>query len=163
MIEERRARAVRRRQSGLAMVEFAISVPVLLLLMFGTFEFGHFLIQYSVLNDAVRNASRYVAGKALGTTAGTLVTGADWDALVTKGKNLAVYGNIAGTGSPVLPSLNDTNIATITVTPDPPNRNIAVLAAYKYQPLFGAAIPTFMGGSISTAFTLNISITMRAL
>ena len=50
------------------MVEFAISAPVLLLLMFGSFEFGHFLIQYSTLNDAVRNASRYVAGAALDGT-----------------------------------------------------------------------------------------------
>jgi Flp pilus assembly protein TadG len=163
MTEQSRARPFCRRQTGLAMVEFAISAPVLLLLMFGTFEFGHFLIQYSVLNDAVRNASRYVAGKALGSTAGTLVTGAEWTSLVTKGTNLVIFGNIAGTGNPVLPSLNDPLIATIAVTPDTLNRNIAVSAAYTYQPLFGTAIPTFMGGSISTAFTLNISITMRAL
>ena len=66
MIEKSRIRTCRRRQSGLAIVEFAISVPVLLLLMFGTFEFGHFLIQYSTLNDAVRNASRYVGREGLG-------------------------------------------------------------------------------------------------
>ncbi len=149
------------RQSGLAMVEFALSVPVLLLLMFASFEFGHFLIQYSTLNDTVRNASRYVAGKALGGTTDTLVTGAAWSSLVTQGTNLAVYGNIAGTGTPVLPSLNAANV--ITVTPDSVDRYITVTAAYPYQSLFGAAIPTFMGGSLSTTFTLNISVTMSAL
>jgi len=162
MIEERRARACRRSQSGLAMVEFVLSVPVLLLLMFATFEFGHFLIQYSTLNDAVRNGSRYVAGAALDGTTGDLKTGSNWSSLATQGTNLAIFGNIAGTGAPVLPSLNAANI--ITVTPDAVDRYITVTAAYPYQPLFGAVIPTFMGGgSISTAFTLNISVTMSAL
>ena len=143
------------------MVEFALSVPVLLLLMFGTFEFGHFLIQYSTLNDAVRNASRYAAGGGLAGTTDTLKTGAAWTSLVTQATNLAVFGNIAGTSPAVLPSLNATDI---TVTPDLVNRYITVAAAYPYQPLFGAVIPTFMGGGgISTAFTLNISVTMRAL
>jgi Flp pilus assembly protein TadG len=161
MIEQRRTRACRRRQSGLAMVEFAISVPVLLLLMFGTFEFGHFLIQYSTLNDAVRNSARYVAGKAMDGTTGTLWTGATWSTYVTQGTNLAVFGNIAGSGSPVLPALNGTNI--ITVSEDTTAKTIKVWAAYPYQPLFGAVIPTFMGGSISTTMTLNISVTMSAL
>jgi Flp pilus assembly protein TadG len=161
MIEERRTRTFRRRQSGLAMVEFAISAPVLLLLMFGTFEFGHFLIQYSTLNDAVRNAARYVAGKALAGTNSLLVSGAAWAPLVTQGQNLAVFGNIAGTGAAVLPSLNT---GEITVSEDTANNNVTVAAAYPYQPLFGAVIPTFMGGGgISTAFTLNISVAMRAL
>jgi len=159
MIEERRARTFCRRQTGLAMVEFAISAPVLLLLMFGTFEFGHFLIQYSTLNDAVRNASRYVAGKGLYGSTQTLKTGADWSSLVTEGTNLAVFGNIAGTPPAVLPLLK---AGDITVTSDP-NKNIKVWAAYTYQPLFGAAIPTFLGGSISTVFTLNVSVTMKAL
>ena len=160
MIEERRTGACRRRQSGLAMVEFAISVPVLLLLMFGTFEFGHFMIQYSTLNDAVRNASRYVAGSGMDGTTGNLKTGANWSSLVTQGQNLAVFGNIAGTPPAVLPSLSTGNI---TVTADAVD-NIKVAATYPYQPLFGTVIPTFVGGGgISTAFTLNISVTMRAL
>jgi Flp pilus assembly protein TadG len=162
MIEERCARACRRSQSGLAMVEFVLSVPLLLLLMFATFEFGHLFIQYSTLNDAVRNASRYVAGSALDGTTGDLKTGSSWSSLATQGTNLAIFGNIAGTGTPVLPSLDAGNI--ISVTPDAAAKYITITAAYPYQPLFGAAIPTFIGaGSISTAFTLNISVTMSAL
>jgi Flp pilus assembly protein TadG len=161
MTEERSTRACRRIQSGLAMVEFVLAVPVLLLLMFATFEFGHFLIQYSTLNDAVRNASRYVAGQALDGTTGDLKTGGNWSSLAGQGSNLAIFGNIAGTGAPVLPSLNAANI---TITPDTANRYITVTAAYPYQALFGAVIPTFRGGAgISTVFTLNISVTMSAL
>jgi len=161
MSAARRICAHRRRQSGLAMVEFALSVPVLLLLMFASFEFGHFLIQYSTLNDTVRNASRYVAGKAMDGTQGTLYTGSNWTSLASQGTNLAVFGNVAGTGTPVLPTLNTANI---TVTEDTLNRYITVTAAYPYQPLFGAVIPAFTGGnSLSTNLTLNISVTMSAL
>jgi hypothetical protein len=91
-----------------------------------------------------------------------LKTGSSWSSLATQGTNLAIFGNIAGTGTPVLPSLDAGNI--ISVTPDAAAKYITITAAYPYQPLFGAAIPTFIGaGSISTAFTLNISVTMSAL
>src|SRR5258708_34183165 len=110
MIEGRRTRARRRRQSGLAMVEFALSVPVLLLLMFGTFEFGHFLIQYSTLNDAGRNSARYVAGSGLAGSTTNMKTGANMTSLVTQGQNLAVLGNIAGTPPAVLPAPHATDI-----------------------------------------------------
>jgi Flp pilus assembly protein TadG len=149
-----------RRQRGLAMVEFALTVPVLLLLTFATFEFGNFLIEYNTLNDGVRNAARYVAGAALAGTDDVLVTGSAWTTLVAQGTNLAVYGNLAGSGTALLPSLRGSDI---TVTQDTVNNNITVVAAYPYVPLFGAIIPTFMGGSMSTSYTLNISTTMRAL
>jgi Flp pilus assembly protein TadG len=150
----------RRGQGGLAMVEFAISLPVLLLLLFATAEFGHLMTQYSTLNDSVRDAARYVAGAALDGTDGLLVTGGAWTPLVTAGQNLAVYGNAAGTGTALLPSLK---VSQITVTEDTVNNNITVTAAYPYQPLFGASMPNFMGGTIGTTFTLSISTSMRAL
>jgi Flp pilus assembly protein TadG len=149
-----------RGQRGLATVEFAISVPVILLLMFGSFEFGHLMIEYGALNDGVRNAARYVAGAALQGTADTMATGAAWTTLVTQGKNLAVFGNIAGAGNAILPGLGT---GVISVTEDTVNRNITVAAAYPYTSLFGGAIPTFTGGTLSTAYTLTISTTMRAL
>ena len=142
------------------MVEFVVSVPVILLLMFGSFEFGHLMTQYSTLNDGVRNAARYVSGAALQGTADTMAAGAAWTTLASQGQNLAVYGNIAGTGSAIIPSLTAANIV---VTEDTVNRNITVLATYPYVSLFGGPIPTFTGGSLSTAYTLTISTTMRAL
>jgi Flp pilus assembly protein TadG len=151
---------VSHRERGLAMVEFVLCAPILLLLLFGTVEFGHFLIQYSTLNDAVRDASRYVAGAALNGTDGLLKTGAAWTSLQQEGQNLAVFGNKAGTGSALLPSLA---VGQITVTEDTVNNNITVAAAYPYQSLSGGSMPNFIGGSIATNFTLSISTTMRAL
>jgi Flp pilus assembly protein TadG len=148
------------RQRGLAIVEFALTMPVLFVLLFGTVEFSHFLIQYSALNAAVRNAARYVAGAALKGTDGRLVTGGAWTTLATQGQHLAVFGNSLGNGTAVLPGLD---VGQITVTEDTNHNNITVAAAYPYESLFGAAIPTFMGGSISTTYTLAISTTMRAI
>jgi Flp pilus assembly protein TadG len=150
----------RQRQGGLAMVEFAFCLPLLLLLLFATAEFGHFMTQYSTLNDSVRDAARYVAGAALEGTDGLLLRGGAWNTLVTQGQNLAVYGNVGGSGTALLPSLS---VAQITVTEDTVNNNITVAAAYPYQSFFGASMPNFMGGSIGTNFTLSISTSMRAL
>jgi len=145
------------------MVEFAISMPVIFLLMFGAFEFGRLMTQYSALNDGVRNAARYVAGKALNGTAGGMATGAQWTTLQQEGENLAVYGNIAGTGSPIFPGLTVVN-GHVTVSQDTAALTITVSANYTYASLFGGnAIPTFMGGSIATNYPLTISTTMRAL
>jgi Flp pilus assembly protein TadG len=148
------------RQRGLAMVEFAISAPVLLLLLFATVEFANFMIEYSMLSDAVRDATRYVAGAALAGDSGVLQQGGPWNTLVSQGQNLAVYGNVGGTGTALLPALA---ASQITITGDPTSNNISTTATYPYQSLFGGAIPDFMGGNIATNFTLTISTTMRAL
>jgi Flp pilus assembly protein TadG len=151
------------------MVEFVVTAPMLLLLLFGTVVFGEFLINYSTLNDGVRNAARYVAGASSNGTDGTIVTGSTWSTLAAQGKNLAVYGNLNGTGTPLLAGLT---VGEITVTPVPadalaappnPYNKITVSASYPYQSLFGASMPDFFGGTIATNFTLSISTTMIAL
>jgi Flp pilus assembly protein TadG len=143
------------------MVELVMTAPILLLLLFGTAVFGEWLIQYSILNDAVRDAARYVAGAASNGTDGTLIQGAAWTTLVNQGKNLAVYGNVNGIGTPRLPGLT---VANIGVAEDTANFNITVsTTGYTYQSLFGASMPSFSGGTIATNFTLSISTTMRAL
>ena len=151
-------------QRGLAMVELVMTAPILLLLLFGTVIFGEWLIQYSILNDAVRDAARYVAGAALDGTTGELFQGSAWTTLQGQGQNLAVYGNVNGnvngTG-PVLPGLT---VGNISVAEDTANLNITVsTTGYRYQSLFGASMPSFLGGTIATNFTLSISTTMRAL
>jgi Flp pilus assembly protein TadG len=142
------------------MVEFAIAAPILLLLLFVTLEVTHFIVEYSTLNDAVRNAARYVAGAALEGTSGVIVQGSAWSALAAQGQNLAVYGNVSGSGATRLPSLS---IANIVVTEDTVNNNITVTATYGYISIFGGSIPTFYGGTIATNWTLSIATTMRAI
>jgi Flp pilus assembly protein TadG len=161
----------RRWQRGLAMVELVMTAPILLLLLFGTVVFSEWLIQYSILNDAVRDAARYVAGKALNGSTGTLIQGSDWTTLMNQGQNLAVNGNangnVGGKFPPVLPGLT---VGNIIVGQDPTTLTITVSTTgtvntpgYRYQSLFGASMPSFFGGTIATSFPLSISTTMRAL
>ena len=147
-----------RSMRGVALVEFAVSVPLLLLLLFGGVEFTHFLMSYSILNDAVRDSARYVAAQALAGQSGVVVLDST---LTAAGQNLVVYGNVGGTGARLLPALTT---GQVTVSADVANSNVNVSVAYPYQALFAGTLPTFgFGTALSTALTLNISTTMKAL
>ena len=57
----------RRRRRGQALVEFAIAVPILMLLVAGTLELGRGYTFAMATSDAARDAARYVAGKTSST------------------------------------------------------------------------------------------------
>ena len=160
MRSARRHNSTDRRQRGFALVEFAIAAPILLFLTFGSFEFSHYLLQYSRLNDAVNNGASWLATQALQGSDGVLATGSAWSTLVTQTQNMVVYGNAAGTGTPVLPSLTK---GEVTVSEATSANTVTVSVAYPYISLFGGAIPTFTGSSISTTYTLTITATMEAI
>ena len=149
------------RQSGLAMVEFVISVPVLLLLMLGTAELGRAFYEYNTLTKTVRDGARYLSEKAL-NPAGLMEID---DAARTQTQNLVVYGNAGGTGDPLMEGLAVEDV-TVEAAPDAdvPAEHIRVTATYQYSPIFELGIPTFgSGGTIDTNLTFRASITMRAL
>jgi Flp pilus assembly protein TadG len=54
-------RRIRERQEGQAMVEFALVIPLLLLLIFGIIQFGILFNNYLTLTDAVRVGARQAA------------------------------------------------------------------------------------------------------
>jgi Flp pilus assembly protein TadG len=58
-----RSRAARfaRSQSGAAMVEFALIVPILFAMIFGIIDFGRALFQYNNLTNAAREGARFAA------------------------------------------------------------------------------------------------------
>jgi TadE-like protein len=146
-----------RKQRGIAMTEFAIVLPVLLLLLFGITELGRALVRYNTLTKAVQDGARYAAAYALLGTTGAVNVDAQ---LLTATRNVVVYGNTAGTGQAALQGLLPSQIQLIDVGGD----QIRVDAAYPYQPLFGIALPNFgLGSSISTGFVMQASVSMRAL
>src|SRR5207247_1250197 len=102
-----------------------------------------------------RDADRYLASHALGGSTGVItISGADSGTA----KNLVVYGNAAGSGTPLLPGLA---VSQVTVASDA-NNDVSIAVAYPYQSLFGGTIPKFYtSGSISTgSMTLNVYTTM---
>src|SRR5450759_3943974 len=52
-----------RRRSGQAMVEFAITLPILILLVAGVLELGRGYVFAIATSDAARDGARYAAGK----------------------------------------------------------------------------------------------------
>ena len=144
------------RQRGAVLVEMALVTPILLLLMLATAEITRAFIDHNTLTKATRNGVRYVAANAIQGTTGVVFVSA---ALMVETKNLVVYGNIAGTGAPVLLGLTPANI---TVT-DVGAKNIQVSASYTISGFIGPVLPNFYGGSISLLHDLQASVTMRAL
>ena len=94
-----------KKQKGVAIVEFALVLPFLLLLTFITTEFGRAIWEYNTLTKSVRDASRYLSLQQPGTH-------------ITQARNLMVYGNVAGTGSPLAMGLTIANVSPTADDPD---------------------------------------------
>src|SRR6266480_3929649 len=96
-----RLRALARNERGIQLVELAIVLPILLILFAATAEFGRYFYEYTTLAKAARIGTRY------------LVTAKVNCFEATQAKRLVVYGNIAGTGSPLIDGLTTDNVKVI--------------------------------------------------
>ena len=149
------------RQQGLALVEFTLVLPVLLLLMLAFGEFGRMLYQYNVLLQASRDADRFVASQAWNSTLGMVALSST---LQTQTKNVAVYGVPSQTGTPVVSGLTTTNVVVAAVGID----HVRVTITYNFCPVIGSgncngAIPGFFGNQIALSIPLVATTVMRAL
>lgn len=144
-------------QRGIAVIEMAIVLPVLFLLMVGVTEIGRILYQYNTLNKANRDAVRYLTGEAaVGSTDVIFIN----DALEAQTKNLVVYGNIAGSGPPLIGGLTvgDVTVSIVDAL------HVGVDVVFEYDPIFSASLETFgYGAGPLLAFDLYSSVVMRAL
>jgi hypothetical protein len=101
--DPRRAMKPRRGESGAALVEMAIVIPLLLLLVFGILDFGMFLYRDIQLTQGVREAGRQGA-VALFDGGNAACTGTPTDKLVCLAKkrsgvsNMAVFVKLGPTG-----------------------------------------------------------------
>ena len=142
---------------GLAAVELCFVLPIFLLLLMACGEIGRAAYQYNTLTKAVRDGAQYAAQNALIPATGVMnLTGA----VQAAAKNLVVYGNPGGTGSPLLPSFAVGNVS-VTATDA---THVKVSATYAYVPLF-AAIPTFgySGNNITPPASFTAADISRAL
>src|SRR5678810_149963 len=90
----------RRDDQGMQLVEVAIVVPILLMLFAAVGEFGRYFYEYTTLAKAARVGARYMASKSLGSSV-------NYENIA---KNIVVYGNTAGSGSPILSGLSESNV-----------------------------------------------------
>lgn len=143
---------------GLAAVEFVITAPFILLLLFAGAEVGRAFIHYATLSYSIRDSARFVSENSINGTTGVVdISGT----VITQAKNLAVYGNIGGTGISKLPDYQPGQVAVIEAG----GANIRVAATYPYRSML-SRLPKFGflgGGSVPITFNMHIAVTMRAI
>jgi Flp pilus assembly protein TadG len=83
-----------KRSRGVAAVELGLLLAPLLAITFGVTEYGRAIYTYNTLDKASRDAARHLTS-VLPTTPNPKIEAA----------NLAVYGNVDGTGAPLAPGL----------------------------------------------------------
>jgi Flp pilus assembly protein TadG len=141
-----------RDERGVQLVELAIVIPIFVMLFAATAEFGRYFYEYTTLAKASRAGARYLA------TAG--VSLAD----DTAAKNIVVYGNSAGSGSPILYGMTTANV-TITRQGDVavvPETVKVEITNFKHQPLFNLGQLANIQ-SLSLNVDVKPSVTMRYL
>lgn len=140
-----------RHESGVQLIEVVLVMPLLLLLLAATAEFGRYFYTYSALSRATHIAARYASDKILDGT------NPDHRAAA---KNMAVYG-LATTGTtPVITGLTTNQV---TVTPNgtaPSYQTVTVSINYTYQPVFN--LGNWLGGSWANV-PVTPSTTMKYL
>ncbi|HEX3183343.1 MAG TPA: TadE/TadG family type IV pilus assembly protein, partial [Pyrinomonadaceae bacterium] len=97
----------RRDEQGVQLLEMAIVIPILLVLFAGVAEFGRYFHEYTTLAKASRVGARYLVGKSVNSSVN----------YETIAKNIVVYGNAAGSGSPILNGLTVDNVQVTYVGP----------------------------------------------
>lgn len=151
----RRLAGIARNERGVQLLEMAVVLPIFVILFAATAEFGRYFYEYTTLAKAARVGARYlVTAKVNCAEAGVA-------------RNLIVFGNVAGTGSPILPGLKTTDVSIspndldCLGTPQgvPPTVTVT-FSGFKHQSLFN------LGGlvnkpSLSMDIDVKPSVTMR--
>lgn len=147
------ARLIRRfarSERGTQLVELAIVLPIMLMMLAASAEFGRFFYTYQTLAKATRTGARYLMTESAAGTSDT------------KAKNLVVYGNESGTGTPVISGLGGANVRVLRTGGSPafPDRVTVRIEGYTYQPVFD--LGKMIGNpTLSLRVPVSPSTTMR--
>lgn len=148
-----------KKQKGIAMVEFAISMPVIIFLLYCIGEIGRIQMMSNTLAKSVRDGARYLAENSTRGTTGIIDIS---DAVTLETSNLVVYGMPVAVGDPVLDGFSS---GDVQVSDLGDNVHVRVSATYDFTPIFDPQIPTFgiLAEPISLEFPLRATVTIRAL
>jgi hypothetical protein len=143
-----------RREEGTQLVELALVLPVMLMMLGGTVEFGRFFYTYSTLTSACRAGARH---------ASKWERNASWTFPETS--TMVVYGDFSDTSKgPILPGLTTANVVVQANGPSVNSIDSVTvkIVNYQYQPLFDLGKLTGIP-ALSMNINLNASATMHQL
>jgi len=134
------------------LVELAIVLPIFIMLFGATAEFGRYFYEYTTLAKASRAGARFLATSTVNATE---------DA---KAKNIVVYGNSAGTGTPILPGMTTGNVVISRQggVPVLPQTITVSISSFQHQPIFDLGKITKIK-KLSLKVDVKPSVTMRYL
>lgn len=144
-------------QRGVAIIEFALIVPLLILLSAIAIEYGRAVYQYNTLTKSVRDAARYLSMQSPGSGG-------------AQAKNLIVYGSLSNTGTPLAVGLDVSQVpdpqwtlhgagpVINTVTIRIAGCSTSAAPCYSFTPMFASVF----GVNFGTVNFADISATMRA-
>ena len=153
----RRWLAVRRRRRpfdrGQSLVEFALILPVLMIMVFGIIDFGLGLRSYISLTNATREGARFAA---VGNSAGAYPANCDGTS------NTTVIGRVCYT----IEGLDLADVDTVSVAypnGQTPGNSVVVSADYTYNYItpIGDIVDFFSGGTFPDSLSLSTSTDMR--
>jgi Flp pilus assembly protein TadG len=140
------------KQRGSSTVEFALVLPLLLLLVMMVSALGIRFYQLNAVTKSVQITARYLSEVSVNNT----IT----ETNIANAKKLAVYGNITSTGAPII---SDFTIANITVTDL--GDHVRVVANYPSAlpgiPSLNAIMNLATGGAMPDILTLRAASVMR--
>jgi Flp pilus assembly protein TadG len=123
---------------GGAAVEFALVLPIFMLLVMGALDYGYFFFSDQVVAGAAREGAR----------AGTMVDPAQGTTAATNAAQAAAYAYMKGNGIDC--PTNDDSCVHATIVPVPPLNAVSVLINYQFTSLTGyssVVTPKFINGS----------------
>jgi Flp pilus assembly protein TadG len=137
-------------ERGIQLVELAIVIPIFVLLFGATAEFGRYFYEYTTLAKASRAGARYLATAAVNNAEDTVA------------KNIVVYGNTAGTGSPLMAGLTTGNVVITRQggVPVLPQTVKIQITNFKHEPIFDLG-QLLKVDSLSLHVDVKPSVTMR--
>jgi Flp pilus assembly protein TadG len=137
-------------QKGVALIEFALVLPLLLILALISAELGRAVYRYNTTAKVVRDAARYLSMQSPGTH-------------VAEARNLILYGNTAPANLQLLdPALSAANVPAPTwqtAGSDPLINTVTIrVSGYQFRPM----ITNMFGAQFVTITFNDISATMRS-
>ena len=143
----------RRDEQGIQLLELALVLPIMLLLFGAVAEFGRYFYEYTTVAKGARAGARYLASKSV------MSTSTDWRA---NAKNIVVYGNAAGTGTPILSGLTPANVDVQYVggTSGVPDMVKISIINYKHASVFDLG-KLLNNSSLSLNIDVKPSVTMH--
>jgi Flp pilus assembly protein TadG len=147
----------RRRDGGQSLVEFALLIPIFLIMVFGIIDFGLGLRAYISVTQSTREGARFAS---IGNPAGTFGSGGtgQCDGATTT----TVVGRVCRT----MNGLDLTDVESVSVTypnGNTPGESVRVSASYRYEYITPVRrlVQFFSAGTLPSSLTVSSTTDMR--